>query len=120
MPSDWKKANVTPIFKKGSQTEAGNYRPVSLTSIPGKRLESIIKKQMVRHFEENNLLLSSQHGFLSGRSCLTNLLEYLGYITSEIDNKKPVDVVYLYFSKDFDNVSHQRLILQLQLKHRIW
>ena len=68
MPSDWKKANVTPIFKKGSKKEAGNDRPVSLTSIPGQLLESIIKKQMVRHLEENNLLLSSQHGFLSGRS----------------------------------------------------
>ena len=69
---------------------------------------------MVRHLEENNLLLSSQHGFLSGRSCLTNLLEYLEYITSEIDNKKPVDVVYLDFSKAFDKVAHQRLILKLQ------
>ena len=69
---------------------------------------------MVRHLEENILLLSSQHGFLSGRSCLTNLLEYLEYITSEIDNKKPVDVVYLDFSKAFDKVAHQRLILKLQ------
>ena len=114
VPSDWKKVSVTPIFKKGSKKEAGNYRLVSLTPIPGKLLESIIKKQMVRHLEENNLLLSSQHGFLYGRSCLTNLLEYLEYITSEIDNKKPVDVVYLDFSKAFDKVAHQRLILKLQ------
>ena len=63
MPSDWKKANVTPLYKKGSKKEPGNYRPVSLTSIPDRVLESIIKKQMVRYLEENDRLLNTQRGF---------------------------------------------------------
>jgi len=43
MPEDWRIANVTPIFKKGTKTKAENYRPVSLTSIPCKMFEAIIK-----------------------------------------------------------------------------
>ena len=114
VPSDWKKANVTPLFKKGSKKDPGNYRPVSLTSIAGKILERIVKKQMVQHLEENDILRSTQHGFISGRSCLTNLLEYLEFVTSKIDNKEPVDVIYLDFSKAFDKVPHHRLVLKLK------
>jgi hypothetical protein len=113
-PSDWKKANVTPLFKKGSKKEAGNYRPVSLTSVPGKIFESIIKKRLMKHMEENNLLRNSQHGFLSGRSCLTNLLEYLEYVTAQVDQGNPVDVIYLDFSKAFDKVPHARLIRKVE------
>ena len=47
VPSSWKEANITPIFKKGSKHSPGNYRPISLTSVPGKILETIIKKQFL-------------------------------------------------------------------------
>ena len=65
--------------------------------------------RLMRHLEENNVLRPSQHGFLTGNSCLTNLLEYLEYVTA-IDEGKPVDVIYLDFSKAFDKVPHARLI----------
>jgi hypothetical protein len=110
VPLDWKRANVTPIFKKGSKKDPGNYRPVSLTSVPCKILESIIKKQMTKFLEDNKLIKDSQHGFRSNRSCLTNLLEYLDYLTDKLDQKLPVDVIYLDFSKAFDKVPHLRLI----------
>ena len=63
IPNDWKKANVSVIFKKGSRKEPGNYRPVSLTCHVGKILEKIIKEDMVRFLEANNLFSDSQHGF---------------------------------------------------------
>ncbi|KAF7239069.1 hypothetical protein EYD10_14280 [Varanus komodoensis] len=64
VPDDWRRGNVVPIFKKGKKDEPGNYRPVSLTSIPGKILEKIIKKLICKHLEENAVINRSQHGFI--------------------------------------------------------
>ena len=49
VPSDWHRANVTPIFKKGAKTDPGNYRPVSVTSVCCKLMESIIQDKLVKH-----------------------------------------------------------------------
>ena len=68
VPHEWKHANVVPIFKKGSRCKAENYKPVSLTSVVCKR------DHMLDFLEKHNLLKDTQHGFLKGRSCLTNLL----------------------------------------------
>ena len=76
VPIDWKQANVTPIFKKGSKSEVGNYRPVSLTSVVCKLMESLIKDAIVKHIADNDIVLPTQHGFMPKKSCLTNLLEY--------------------------------------------
>ena len=62
IPLDWKRVNVIPIFKKGDKSEVDNYRPVSLTSIVCKLLESIIKDKMIEFFDENDLIRDSQHG----------------------------------------------------------
>ena len=77
VPQDWRDANVTPLFKKGSRSEAQNYRPVSLLSIIGKILESFVKEKLMDHLEKHSLIKDTQHGFYTGRSCLTNLLEIL-------------------------------------------
>ena len=113
VPNDWKIANVVPIFKKGSRDSAENYRPVSLTSVVCRVLERVIKVGMVEFLEEYKIILKSQHGFTKNRSCLTNLLEFLNYVTDKVDRGKPVDILYLDFSKAFDKVSHQRLIFKL-------
>jgi len=118
VPDDWKRANVTPIFKKGSKADPGNYRPVSLTSVCCKMLESLIKDEMMSHLEKNNLITASQHGFFPGRSCTTNLLEFLEGVTAKIDEGKPVDVVFLDFAKAFDKVPKERLLEKLGA-HRI-
>ena len=72
---DWKLANISPIYKKGSQSMAGNYRPVNLTCLTSKLMESCVKDAMLKHLLENNLNTPDQHGFTKGCSCLTNLLE---------------------------------------------
>ena len=113
VPSMWKEANVTPIYKKGSKSKPGNYRPVSLTSIPCKVMESIIRDHIVDHLDYNNLIANSQHGFLKSRSCVTNLLTFLEVVTEAVDNSKPVDLVYLDFEKAFDVVPKERLIIKL-------
>ena len=73
----WRVANITCIHKKGSKSLPSNYRPVSLTSVACKVLESIIRDHIVSHLKKYNLIVTSQHGFTKGRSCLTNLLTFL-------------------------------------------
>ena len=114
VPEDWRKANITPIFKAGSKMVAGNYRPVSLTCVLCKVMESIIKDCMVLHFMKYNLIKTSQHGFMAGRSCQTNLIEYLDTLSRLVDEGHNVDIIYLDFAKAFDKVPHRRLLLKLE------
>ena len=114
VPLDWKSATVVPLFKKGKRSDPQNYRPVSLTSITCKVLESILKEQMVEHLAKLRLIKDTQHGFTKGRSCLTNLLDFLEDATKWVDEGIPVDVIYLDFAKAFDKVPHTRLIKKLE------
>ena len=114
VPSEWKESNITPLFKKGSRNKPENYRPVSLTSVVCKLLETLIRDHMVEFLVKHNLINTSQHGFLKERSCITNLLCFFEEITKWVDDGSPVDVVYLDFQKAFDKVPHQRLILKLK------
>lgn len=112
-PPQWKEANVTPIFKKGSKRSPCNYRPISLTSIVGKLMESIITDKITLYLEENKLIGNTQHGFRHHRSCLTNLLLFFNSMIEIYDEKSPLDIIYLDFQKAFDKVPHRRLISKL-------
>ena len=114
VPLEWKEANIIPLFKKGSRNKSVNYRPVSLTSVICKVLETIIRDHMMDFLIKHKLINRSQHGFLKARSCLTNLLCFFEEITKWVDEGSPVDVIYLDFQKAFDKVPHQRLILKLK------
>ncbi|PKU39480.1 rna-directed dna polymerase from mobile element jockey- hypothetical protein [Limosa lapponica baueri] len=113
VPEDWRKPDVIPVFKKGKKEDPGNYRPVSLTSIPGKVMERLILGAISEHMEEKKAI-SSQHGFTKGKSCQTNLIAFYDGMTGWMDEKRVVGVVYLDFSKAFDTVSHNILIAKLK------
>ena len=81
VPDIWKTANVCPVFKKGSKGDPGNYRPISLTCILCKIMEGLVRDAMIEFILSNNLICPAQHGFLPGRSTLTNLLEYFETLT---------------------------------------
>ena len=112
-PPIWKRANVSAIFKKGEKKKPSNYRPISLTSVPCKLMEKLVRDAIVNHMTENNLFSNAQHGFIKGKSCVTQLLEFMEEITQAIDNGDEVDIIYLDFCKAFDKVPHRRLLQKL-------
>ena len=66
------------------------------------------------HINVNNLLNESQHGVISKRSCLTNLLQFIETVTDYVDQGYPVDVIFLDFQKAFDKMPHGRLLLKVK------
>ncbi|KAF2347338.1 Reverse transcriptase domain [Trinorchestia longiramus] len=109
VPDDWKRANITPIFKKGNKQIPNNYRPISLSSVTSKTIERLLKGRITKHLNDQNLINDTQHGFRAKRSCLTNLLDFFGEVNRIYDRTKAVDLVYLDFQKAFDKVPHERL-----------
>ena len=69
---------------------------------------------MLKFLLENDLISKSQHGFLPNKSCLTNLMETLDFITEALSNGYPIDIIYTDFAKAFDKVSHKKLLYKLK------
>jgi len=114
VPEDWRKANVTPVFKMVKKEDPGNYRPVSLNSIPGKGMEQLILDVIIKQAEEKKVIRRSQHGFIQGESCLTTLIAFYDGMTGWVDEGRAVDVVHLDFSKAFNIVCRNILLGKLR------
>ena len=114
VPSDWKKAVIVPVFKKGAAGSVANYRPISLTSIMSKLLERVLSTKIIDHLLLNNLLSNEQHGFIKKRSTCTNLLECFNDWSLNVEFGFQTAVVYIDFAKAFDSVSHQKLLIKLR------
>lgn len=113
LPLIWKEARVKPIFKKGDKLDPKNYRPVSLTPVISKVMESIIVDNLHIFLNQHQIIPNEQHGFTSGRSVVTNLLCCLNDWTAEVDMGQDIDIIYLDFSKAFDKVPRERLLKKL-------
>jgi Reverse transcriptase (RNA-dependent DNA polymerase)/Endonuclease-reverse transcriptase len=114
LPSQWKAANVTPIFKKGCRTAPENYRPISLTSVVCKLFEHIISSNLASFLEQNQLFNEDQFGFRKNRSCELQLHRVCQDIAFILDNSEQADLVFLDFSKAFDTVPHGLLLQKLK------
>ena len=113
IPNDWKRAYVSPIFKKGARNRAENYGPISLNISVCKIMERFIKEEIMNHVTNNKLLSTKQYGFISGRSTTTQLLRYLDECINNIVDGGVLDTIYLDFAKAFDTIPHRRLLGKL-------
>ena len=113
VPQFYKDTCITPLFKKGDRIRAVNYRPVALTSHVIKIYERILRNVMVEFIEENQILCDNQHGFRSGRSCLTQLLSHVDDIDQGLASGMDTDAIYLDFAKAFDKVDHRLLLFKV-------
>lgn len=95
----WRKAKATLSIKKGKKESPGNSRCVSAISIPRKVLKKLILEKISRHMKDKKIMRNSQYGFTKAKSCLTSVINFY-----DEDEGRPVDSVYLKFSKVFDTV----------------
>ena len=109
IPSEWREAKVSAVFKKGKKELPENYRPVSLTCILCKVLEGIVRDQMLKFLREESLLSNRQYGFISGRSTTLQLIKVFDEWTKVLEEGGSLDCIYMDFKKAFDTVPHQRL-----------
>ena len=109
LPSDWKCAHVTPIFKSGSKKLASNYRPISLTSIVCKLFEKLLIDYLLSQLD--HWFSPFQHGFRKGYSCESQLLSFSNELSSNcLLNKLQTDCIIIDYQKAFDAISHSTLI----------
>lgn len=114
VPRDLKHSIITPIYKGGNKGLPQNYRPVSLTSHLIKLVERIIREKIVIFLNRKDVFNNHQHGFIKGRSCLSQLLINYENVLDSIKDGANADVIYLDFSKAFDKVDHIILIKKLK------
>ena len=111
MPTLWKSANITPVHKGDNREFVENYRSISLLPISTKCLERIVHNALYSHVSP--YLSEWQHGFVKGRSCVTQLVLTHHHWAKALDEGRQVDVAFLDFSKAFDRISQPVLLQKL-------
>ena len=112
LPTERKLANIVPVYKKGDKNSIENYRPISLTCIVSKVFEKCIWDELFSHYKE--LIFDSQHGFLSNKSCVTQLLPFSHVVCLGLNFGRLIDVVFFDFAKAFESVNHDIILYKLK------
>ena len=112
-PSEWKKANVTPIHKSGSTSECGNYRPISLLSCVSKVMERVVFKCLFNFCRDNLVITDKQSGFTPNDGAINQWVYLYHQFSKAIDEQKEIRVVFGDITKAFDKVYHPALLQKL-------
>ena len=110
-------ANVVPVFKKDSKASVENYRPISLTCLCMKIFEKIVREEIMKRC--GHPINRAQHGFLPGKSCTTQMINFMDSLAGSINAAGRSDVIYFDFAKAFDSVNHDVLLHKLKSEYGI-
>jgi hypothetical protein len=111
-PTAWKSSYIVPIFKKGARDQIENYRGIAILSSIPKLFEKIIFDRI--YFSVKEKISTRQHGFMKGKSVVSNLMSFVSYCVDKIEKGYRVDAVYTDFSKAFDCLNHKILLKKLR------
>ena len=114
VPSDWKRSNITPVYKKDDPALATNYRPISLLSLVSKVLERIIHNRLMRYLISNSYLSRFQFGFRPMGSTQEAILTATNDWHKTLDRGLSSAAVFFDLSKAFDTVPHHLLLQTLR------
>lgn len=111
-PEKWKDANLVPIHKSDSKSLVSNYRGISILDVPSKLLARQVYSKIFGII--SSYIAQWQHGFLPGRSTVSQLAQVVHQFAKALEMRQQVDVIYLDFSKAFDQVPHEKLLFKLE------
>lgn len=111
-PKLWKSGRICPVYKKGDKSEIENYRPITILNNFAKVFETVIYGQLYSRVQE--CIVVNQHGFIPGRSTVTNLVQFTQFVSEKLDANTQVDTVYTDFSKAFDVIDHGIVVQKLR------
>lgn len=111
-PELWKRSFLVPVFKSGARNKVENYRGIAIISSIPKLFEKLVLDVM--ELTVISRLNDEKHGFVKGRSTVTNLVLYSSFLVNGIEGGGQVDSIYTDFSRAFDRVNHHLLLLKLE------
>ena len=111
-PQELKRANVIPLYKSGNQMSVNNYRPVSVLPVFSKIYEKIVYKRLYDYIVLHNILYDNQFGFREKHSSYMALITLMDHLTEALERGEAVIGLFLDFSKAFDTVDHEILLIK--------
>ena len=108
-PSEWAKAIIQPIHKKGDTTNPDNYRGISLLSCVSKLYTSVINSRLTQWAEDNDVLSEAQAGFRKDYSTVDHIFTLHAMVSKHLKKNKKLHVAFVDFRKAFDTVKRNVL-----------